>query len=83
VLWLIEYENAKFLYDHYTIDPCQMLELHIEGRWEEGINMLDKLNLWNKIGLREFGNAFTHICSHNKINWLDMPVLNTEVCYKY
>lgn len=31
VLCLVEYENAKFLHDQYTVDPCQMLDLHIEG----------------------------------------------------
>jgi hypothetical protein len=60
MLCLIEYENAKFLYDQYTVDPCQMLNLHIEGGWEEGRNVLDKLNLWNKIGLKETKNAYSY-----------------------
>jgi hypothetical protein len=31
MLYLVEYEDAKFLHDQYTDDPCQMLDLHIEG----------------------------------------------------
>lgn len=52
-----------------------MLNLHMEGGWEERWKMLDKLNLWNKIDLKETWCAITHICLHNNRNWL---VLNTE-----
>lgn len=78
MMCIVEYENARFLYDQYTVDPCQMLNLHMEGGWEERQKMLDKLNLWNKICLKETWNAVTLICSHNNRNWLDMLVLYTE-----